>query len=90
MGPLIERLKMAKGVFSFKNTELDRNKPSKLIKARVILVCPECHEPNKCFIQAVLNKGQAMMIQTRLAGTCDNSKCKARIEELVAVTLEYR
>lgn len=90
MGPLTERYKMAKGVFSFKNAELNRNEKHKLIKARVVLVCPKCHEPSKCFIQMVLNKGQRVSIQTELDGTCGNSKCKAKIRELVAVTLEYR
>jgi len=89
MGPLTERHKMTKGVFSFKNSELNRNEKHKLVKARVVLVCPECHEPSKCFVQAVLNKGQSMLVQTELDGTCGNSKCKARIKEYVAVTLEY-
>lgn len=89
MGPLTERHTMAKNVFSVKNPKLDRSYKHKLIKARVVLVCPKCHEPSKCFIQAVLNKEQSMLIQTELDGSCGNSKCKAKIKEYVAVYLEY-
>jgi hypothetical protein len=77
-------------ILHFKNPRLDTSKPHRTIQERVVFLCTVCHEPSKGLCETILNEGDYLSATSTFLGNCGNKECKAVIEEMFSVYMEYR